>query len=288
MFATMLIGLVLAAQDPGATTPKQEDRKEAAADTPERAARAFIVAMFTKDVPALKAVTLPADDLESILPPQAVPPESLDAFKKQIAQHPVRLLKPGEKVNLAGGQTYETRAEDVGPDRAVVLPEGAAYPVASRLVDGRWRIDVSPMIASIKAAADRKPSSSPKTVDIEAIKDKVAIKPGQELMVGFSRQGDILSAPKVQAASKDKPDADPKAEMVRFDFAQQGKGLMLTTQNPFPRNLVFRAASRRKDRKSYVETSIVPVRAGIFGMELWSEPIEELVLFEFKLEAEKP
>jgi hypothetical protein len=32
----------------------------------------------------------------------------------------------------------------------------------------------------------------------------------------------------------------------------------------------------------------VPVKAGLFSLELWQEPIEELVLFDFKLVAEKP
>ena len=284
--ATMLIGLVLAAQDAGTAAQKKEAGQEASADSPERSIRSFIVAMFTKDVPALRAVTLPVDDLETILPPQPLPPESLDAFKEQIARLPVRRLKAGESVKLAGGRTYETRAEDVGPDRAVVLPEGAAFPLASRLVDGRWRIDVSPIIANTKAAANPEPPASPKTVDLGPIKDKVVIKPGQKIDIQFTREGDSLSAPKVLATLKDKPDA--KAEAVRFDFSQKGEDLTLTTHNPFSKNLVFRAAARHKGRKSYIETSIVPVRAGIFSMEMWREPIEELVLFEFRLEGGKP
>jgi hypothetical protein len=231
-------------------------------------------------------VALPADDLEMILPRQSVPAESLKTFKEQIAKLPVRRLKAGEEVELADGQTYKARAEDVRPDRAVLLPEGAAYPLASRLVDGRWRIDASPIIASMKAAANPEPSASPKTVDLAPIKDKVVIKPSQKINVQFSREGDSLAAPKIVATEKDRPDA--KAEVVRFDFSQKGKDLMLSTQNPFAKSLLFRAALKHKGREAHVETTIVPVRAGLFSIEMWREPIEELVLFDFRLEAEKP
>jgi hypothetical protein len=62
---------------------------------------------------------------------------------------------------------------------------------------------------------------------------------------------------------------------------------MLTTKNPFAKDFVFRAAAKYKGRKTYIETSIVPVKAGIFGIETWRDPIEELLLFEFKLVDEK-
>lgn len=288
MLSMLLMGLVLAAQEPGAEAPKKEAAQDAAADSPERAIRSFILALMTKDVPALKAVTLPADDLEKILPPQAVPAESLDAFKEQVAQLPVRLLKAGEEVELIDGQTYKARAEDVGTDCAVVLPQGAAFPLASRRVDGRWKVDVSPSVESMKGAANSKPAPPPKPVDVAPIKDKVVIKPDQEFQVQFARQGDVLSAPKVLEAPKDGAAPEAKAEAVHFDFSKEGDNLTLATRNPYPKNLIFRAAIKHKGRKGYVETSIVPVRAGIFGIEMWRDPIEELVLFDFKLEADKP
>jgi hypothetical protein len=45
---------------------------------------------------------------------------------------------------------------------------------------------------------------------------------------------------------------------------------------------------RLKVRKEYFETSlIVPVTVGIMGFETWQDPVEELVLFDFKLTDEK-
>ena len=45
----------------------------------------------------------------------------------------------------------------------------------------------------------------------------------------------------------------------------------------------FRALARIKGRKDYFETSIVPVRSGLLGIEVWQDEIEELVLFDFQL-----
>ena len=41
-------------------------------------------------------------------------------------------------------------------------------------------------------------------------------------------------------------------------------------------------------RRIGYQTSIVPVKSGLFGIELWQDPIEELVLFDFKLTDGKP
>jgi hypothetical protein len=278
----VFVVLALAGQDSGAKTQEKADTKEVQADSPERAIRSFIVSLMTGDAAGLLAVTLPVEDLGSIIPPKLIPPESHDAFKAQIAEMPIRILKAGEEVKLAGGRTYKARPEDVGPDRAVVLPEKAAYPLACRKFEGRWRVDVSPIVASMKAAANQDPTP-PKTIDPGPIKDKITIKPGQEVRVRFTRDGDAISAPKVVTATKDEAKAQAKPEIVHFDFSKKDEDLMLTTQNPFSKNFVFRADARYKGRTTYLETSIVPVKAGIFGIETWRDPIEELLLFDFKL-----
>jgi hypothetical protein len=261
------IAILLVVQNP---EPKAQEQGAA---TPEQAIRTFIVAMMTKDAKALHGVTLPADDLDSLLQGQAVPPEAVEGFKAQIAALPVRLLKAGEEVALADGRKYKARPEDVTPDRAVVLPQGASFPAVSRKVDGRWRIDAGPIIASMKGAA-------PKPLDPAQIKEKVTIKLDQKIDIQFSHKGGAISGPKVV----EKPQAG--SPTVHVEFSKRDDNLMLVTQNPFPKSLAFRALARYEGRKSYIETSIVPVGAGIFGVELWRDPIEELVLFDFKLAAD--
>ena len=268
MLATWM-AILLVAQNP---EPKAQ-RQDVA--TPEQAIRTFIVAMMTKDSKALHEVALPANDLDSLLQGQAVPPEAVEGFKAQIASLPVRVLKAGEEVTLPDGRRYKAKPEDVTPERAVVLPQGASFPALSRKVDGRWRIDAAPIIASMKGAA-------PKPLDPAQIKEKVTIKLDQKLDIQFTQKGDVISALEVVQ----KPRAGSPA--VHVEFSKQDDNLMLVTQNPFPKNLSFRALARYKGGESYMETSIVPVRAGIFGIETWRDPIEELVLFDFKLVDDKP
>jgi hypothetical protein len=114
-------------------------------------------------------------------------------------------------------------------------------------------------------------------IDPAKLKDKVTISLGKKLFVQFERKNDVLSRPKIVKQAGEKPPTPT------FDFGTMDDNLMLMTQNPFSKDLKFRAAMRLKGRKDYVETSIVPVRSGRFSIELWRDAIEELVLFDFKL-----
>jgi hypothetical protein len=52
----------------------------------------------------------------------------------------------------AGKVEQEMKAEDVGPDRALILPAGASLPTRVHKVEGHWKVDPSAVIASRKAA----------------------------------------------------------------------------------------------------------------------------------------
>ncbi len=117
--------------------------------------------------------------------------------------------------------------------------------------------------------------------DPAKIKEKVTIEVGKKKLVQFEQKGDDLKNPKVVEK------ADDKLMIPSFDFSKSDGNLILTTKNPFPKNLKFRALARLKGRKDYFETSIVPVQSGLLSFELWQDPIEELILFDFKLTDEK-
>jgi hypothetical protein len=119
-------------------------------------------------------------------------------------------------------------------------------------------------------------------IDPSTLQDKVTISVGKALAVQFQQDEDSLSHPKVVEKLTDDPPA------LSLDFRKQGDNLILVTKNPFRKDLKFRAAARLKGRKDYFETSIVPVKAGLVSFELWQDPIEELVLFDFKLIDGKP
>ena len=75
---------------------------------------------------------------------------------------------------------------------------------------------------------------------------------------------------------------------VSVELKKEPEFIALTLQNRLPKALRYRAAVRLKGSGAYVETSlIVPVTPGLFSFESWQDPIEELVLFDFKLTDEK-
>jgi hypothetical protein len=123
--------------------------------------------------------------------------------------------------------------------------------------------------ATVAQAADK--------VDLTKLKDKVTIDIGKKLIVQFEQKGNALTGPKIVNKVADKPPTPT------FDFSKMGDNYILATQNPFPKDLKFRALARVKGRKDYFETSIWPVKSGIAGIELWQDDLEELVLFDFKL-----
>ncbi len=129
-------------------------------------------------------------------------------------------------------------------------------------------------IPTLAAATDDK-------LDPAKIKDKVKISIGKKLVIRFDQKGDALSNPKaVKQEGKNPP-------TPVFDLSKMNDNIVLATKNPFPKDLKFRALARLKGRKDYFETSIVPVKSGLFGIELWQDPIEELVLFDFRLVDDK-
>ena len=83
---------------------------------------------------------------------QAAPASLIKELAEKLAQQTFRSLKAGDKVTLPRGQVVVVKAEDVEPDRALLLPEGASLPTRLRKVEGHWKVDPSGVIAGCKAA----------------------------------------------------------------------------------------------------------------------------------------
>jgi hypothetical protein len=279
MFATlMVLSLVLQNPEPSPKTKGQTSGKattELADHNPEQAFRTFFMAWQTGDAAALRAISLPlsADDVDLLVDEPLFPSVPIAAFRAHFANMPVLVLKAEDVVTTLDHRIITTKPEEVAIDRAVVILEGTNLATDCRKVDGHWRIDASPIVADLRARPARK------AVDPTSIKDKVTIRLGQKIDVRFEYKRATLSNPKIVDAPKD------QASTVHIEFNlfnNQADQLMLLSQNPFSKDLSFRAIARHKGLKNYVETSIIPVRAGHMGFELWREPIEELVLFDFK------
>jgi hypothetical protein len=120
--------------------------------TPEDAFRTFMMAMAAADEKTLRAVTLPNPELDLLLMGEAPPFKGVKEMKQEMQRMRIERLKAGDQVRLPGNKLHVTRASEVGPDRAALLPEDAPFPTRLRLVSGHWKVDAAPIIAGRKAA----------------------------------------------------------------------------------------------------------------------------------------
>jgi len=86
-----------------------------------------------------------------------------------------------------------------------------------------------------------------------------------------------LVEPKVGSAGTRKPNS------VWLDFREDKQGRILFVSHSFSRSMQARCLARLKGYDTYFETDILPVPVKTINPEIWKEPIEELVLFDFKL-----
>lgn len=120
-------------------------------------------------------------------------------------------------------------------------------------------------------------------IDPKGLKDSVAISLGSKGAISFKQLGDRLAEPKL---TQTVPENTPGLEIYKFE--RNESLVLLTVVNHFPKTLRYRAAVRLKGRKGYKETSILPAYTGLMNCESWGDPVEEILLFDFKLTNEKP
>jgi hypothetical protein len=144
----------------GAAPPQTVARAKTADRTPEDALRTFVYAMAVRDEPTLRAITLPVEGFEWLMAGRAAPASVIKELEEKLAQQAWRSLKAGDKFTLPGGQVVVVKAEDVRPDRALLLPEGASLPTRLQKVEGHWKVDPSAVIAGRKAAEAARKSAA--------------------------------------------------------------------------------------------------------------------------------
>jgi hypothetical protein len=120
--------------------------------TPEGAWRSFVIAMLSRDEATLKTLALPAEGLEWLLKGEAPPQDALAQIKDQIGKQRIGRLKPGDRFTLPGGRIVVVAPEEVGPDRAVLVPEGDPIPTRVQRVAGHWKVDARPLIVARRMA----------------------------------------------------------------------------------------------------------------------------------------
>jgi tetratricopeptide (TPR) repeat protein len=112
---------------------------------------------------------------------------------------------------------------------------------------------------------------------VSDLPNKVSIEVGQRVSAQFEIRGDDLVNPKISAGAKEKP----SSLLLHFYVEKNQRTLRLT--HTFWRSMRVRCLARLKGYDTYFETDILPVPVETINPEIWSDPIEELVLFDFKL-----
>jgi tetratricopeptide (TPR) repeat protein len=118
--------------------------------------------------------------------------------------------------------------------------------------------------------------------NLSNISNKISVNFGHRIVAQFEVNGDLPVAPKV-VEGKQEP-----VNSLSLEFRQDKRGRTLFLTHSFGRMLHARCLARLKDYDAYFETDILPVPPKTINPEIWSDPIEELVLFDFKLSGSRP
>ena len=110
---------------------------------------------------------------------------------------------------------------------------------------------------------------------------KVAIKLGEKLTAHFEVDGEELTNP--TTAKGDHPGENSFA----LDFHLHNGHRLLLLQHSFSKIIRVRCLARLKDQDAYFETDLLPIPPHEINREIWSEQIEELVLFDFHFEGRR-
>jgi tetratricopeptide (TPR) repeat protein len=107
---------------------------------------------------------------------------------------------------------------------------------------------------------------------------KVALKLGEKLTAHFEVDGENLVNP--TTAKGDHVGENSFA----LDFHLHNGGRLLLLRHSFPKIIRVRCLARLKGQDAYFETDLLPIPPNATSREIWSEQIEELVLFDFHFE----
>lgn len=118
-------------------------------------------------------------------------------------------------------------------------------------------------------------------LDLSNILDKIVIKPGQKIAVQFQNSDDHLSDPQIVQADGQRP--AKTSNCLWLDFRRDQHGRVLFLWHSFKRTLRGKCLVRLKDYDTYCESDLASVPVKGVQPNAWEDPVEELVLFDFKL-----
>ncbi len=169
IFASLMAPLpaiAISAGAPHAATPRRAVPAQAGTSaaisqgSPETALRTFMLALFTRDSVTLHKVILPvpASYFQYLVAGQPISSVSQKRMHARIAAMTIKPLKAGDVIRLPDGRYLTLTSDSVGPNRAVLVPEGSPLPMVVVRQKGRWYVDALGIIAARKAAAEARRS----------------------------------------------------------------------------------------------------------------------------------
>jgi tetratricopeptide (TPR) repeat protein len=119
-------------------------------------------------------------------------------------------------------------------------------------------------------------------VNVSNLSNRVVIKLGQKVAMHFQIEGNRLVDPKAVRAHGQNPDKSPNC--LWADFREDKRGRVMFVWHSFGRTMRTKCVARLKDYDTYFQTDVLPVPVKTVSPEIWKEPVEELVLFDLKLQ----
>lgn len=110
---------------------------------------------------------------------------------------------------------------------------------------------------------------------------KITIKLGEKLTALFEVDGENLINPTTTKGDR------LEANSFALDFRLHKGGRLLLLEHSFSQIIRVRCLARLKDQDVYFDTDLLPIPPKTINPELWSEQIEELVLFDFHFDGRK-
>jgi hypothetical protein len=104
--------------------------------------------------------------------------------------------------------------------------------------------------------------------------------PGETVFIEVEQADGIISDMKSVKENK-QPEKTLEITFVQNTENNAISGMMLKVKNPFKKDLSYKAMIRFV-KGNWAETSIIPVKAGIWGYEMWPDVIVSIALNEWK------
>ncbi len=113
--------------------------------------------------------------------------------------------------------------------------------------------------------------------------NSVQIYPGEKLFLEFELNGqEIKSIKSVKEILN--PNKTVTIEFVQETESNIHKHMMLTIRNPFQLDLTYSSMMFLMNNNEWVKTTVLPIKAGLFSIEIWPDIIVSLALLDWKFE----